>query len=123
MTEETQNLLSGLRRDLDIKTFQGKDRLPSSLEQCFKNTGHIICHLDEGKVYTPYSTTSVAVCINRLATTTRARMISGEPLVPPALSEEQLNIFTDAQAPKAQIRAMSIRDVGDNASELSFVSG
>ncbi|KAK0716221.1 hypothetical protein B0H67DRAFT_554571 [Lasiosphaeris hirsuta] len=45
-----------------------------------------------------------------IATTTRARMISGELLVLPALSEEQLNLFTDAQAPRAQILALSDND-------------
>jgi hypothetical protein len=39
-------------------------------------------------------------------------MISGEPLVLPALSEEQLNLFTDAQAPRSSILALPDKDVG-----------
>ena len=107
-----QVLLSGLRLDIDHISFQGKDSSQNSLEKCFNDTGHILCHLDQGIAYNPYSMTSVTLCINRLATTTRARMISGEPLVLPALSEEQLNLFTDAQAPRAQILALPGGDVG-----------
>ena len=92
-------------------SFQGKDRFCNTLEKCFNGTGHILCHLDQGKDYNPYSLTSVTLCINRLATTVHARMISGEPLVLLALSEEQLNLFTDAQAPRTQILALTGKDV------------
>ncbi|KAK4449667.1 hypothetical protein QBC34DRAFT_87497 [Podospora aff. communis PSN243] len=108
--EETLKLLAGLRLDIDLLTFPGKNRQKNSLEKCFNHSGHILCHIDQGSRYQAYSSTSVTICVERLATKATARTASSGPLILPVFSEEQLDIFTDKQAPKAQIQSFSEPD-------------
>ncbi|KAK4164741.1 hypothetical protein QBC43DRAFT_46420 [Cladorrhinum sp. PSN259] len=100
---DIQGLLSELRREIDDKCFANNW---SNLEECFGAKGHIVCHLDEGKRFTPYSPSSVTIAVTRLATTEQARVVSEGSLVMPSLAASQLDIFTDARAPKQQIRSL-----------------
>ncbi|GAB1314712.1 hypothetical protein MFIFM68171_04922 [Madurella fahalii] len=96
---EAQLLLVALRGEVDRVSHLGPG---GSLESLFG--GELVCYIDDREFYSPYSTTSSVVAINKLATTATAAAASGANIVAPALDGIQLDGFIGRRRPSCNIR-------------------
>ncbi len=103
---EAQLLLVALRKEVDqISHLRGGD----SLESLFSS--NLVCYMDDKACFSPYSTTSTVVGINRLATTATAAAASGASTVAPALDGIALDGFISRRGPSFTVQGLTRVDV------------